>query len=126
MRRHPFIGACVCILAAVCASAVRAAERPAFPLPPSKQDCSNCHIQTWTGATGALTKKLSALCLDCHPDRVAPQEHQVDMIPPMAVADLPLFGGRMTCATCHDPHTNTYGSLLRKPEIELCRSCHPY
>ena len=119
-------GMCCCLLMAGCAGQVRPKERPAPPLPPAKQDCSLCHTGTAKDGPGELQQKLSGLCLACHPDRKAPTEHQVDIVPSMQVRGLPLQEGRMTCVTCHDPHANRYGSLLRKPETELCLSCHPY
>lgn len=122
VRRIFFVG----IGCALLGAAADAAPRPVHPLPPSKQDCSNCHPGAEGPRSGTLAKGLSGLCLDCHPDRIAPQEHRVDIVPAMPVKDLPLFEGRMTCATCHDPHRNTHGSLLRKPEADLCLSCHPY
>jgi len=30
----------------------------------------------------------------------------------------------LTCVACHDPHMNKYEHQLRKPERELCISCH--
>jgi predicted CXXCH cytochrome family protein len=125
LRKIAIISAC-CLLAALCTGTAAPQERPAYPLPASKQDCSLCHTGAAGKGPGALRKGLSALCLDCHPDRVAPAEHKVDIVPPMAVKALPLFEGAMTCVTCHDPHANPYGTLLRKPEAELCLSCHPY
>jgi len=107
-----------------CTAAVGLPERSSYPLPPSKQDCSLCHIDAAQG-TPALKQRLSDLCFSCHADRRAPNEHAVDIVPSLEVSGLPLFEGRMTCVTCHDPHTNPYGSLLRKPEAELCLSCHP-
>ena len=124
--RGLIMGLCSCLLIAGCAGAVRSNERPDLPLPPSKQDCTICHINPAPGNPGTLKQGPSALCFACHADRKAPAEHQVDIIPPMAVRGLPLFEGRMTCVTCHDPHVNRFGSLLRKPEPELCLSCHPY
>jgi len=31
----------------------------------------------------------------------------------------------ITCLTCHDPHKNPYGNLLRMKETDLCLLCHP-
>ncbi len=93
------------------------------PLPDSKKDCTACH--TSPGAA-TLRKPLSGLCLDCHPGREAPAEHIVDVVPSMPVKQLPLRDGRMTCVTCHDPHTNKNGNLLRVPARALCKHCHPY
>lgn len=78
-----------------------------------------------TGTTGDLKKKLSALCLDCHPDRVTPSEHKVDIVPSLKVVGLPLTDGKITCTTCHDPHVNRHRRLLRLKESDLCLACHP-
>ncbi len=79
-----------------------------------------------TKTSAALKKAPSGLCLECHPDRVAPQEHRVGIAPSLEPKKLPLADGKMTCVTCHDPHKNPYGTLLRMPETELCLACHPY
>ncbi len=84
-----------------------------------------CHLPTGTTKVGELKKKLSALCLDCHRDRKAPAEHKVDIVPAMEVKGLPLSDGMITCVTCHDPHRNPHGSLLRMKATDLCLVCHP-
>jgi predicted CXXCH cytochrome family protein len=73
-----------------------------------------------------LNKPLSELCLDCHAARKAPAEHRVDVVPAMAVQKLPLSNGKMTCITCHDPHANKYGKMLRVRAKDLCFVCHKY
>jgi len=115
------------LFAAGCAEAARQTTRTAsYPLPDVKKVCATCHADAGAKGAAPLKKGLSELCLDCHKDRVAPAEHKVDIVPSMPVQDLPLSGGKMTCFTCHDPHRNPYGGLLRKPETELCLTCHPY
>ncbi|OGW45081.1 MAG: hypothetical protein A2078_14290 [Nitrospirae bacterium GWC2_57_9] len=94
-------------------------------IPEIKKDCSLCHRDTAKGAAG-LHKPLSELCLDCHPDRKSPAEHKVDIVPSMAVTGLPLSDNRITCATCHDPHSNVYGKMLRDRPKNLCQRCHKY
>ena len=84
--------------------------------------CEFCHAGH--GGSGALlTADISALCTGCHPERQGSGEHKVDISPPMAVKELPLRAGRMTCITCHDPHSQASG-MLRKPAGELCLLCH--
>lgn len=41
-------------------------------------------------------------------------------------AGLKLFGGKVQCASCHDPHITTYGAFLRKLNTgsALCFTCH--
>ncbi len=117
---------CFSMISLSCAGTTRHGKRPAsFPLPDSKKDCATCHVTEGTKVTAALKKEPSDLCLGCHPDRTAPQEHRVGIAPSLAVTKLPLADGKMTCVSCHDPHKNTYGALLRLPGTELCLTCHP-
>ena len=39
---------------------------------------------------------------------------------------VPLFAGKLECASCHDAHDNTFGSFLRKSNngSALCLTCH--
>jgi len=39
---------------------------------------------------------------------------------------LPLFSGKLECATCHNPHDSTNGKFLRKSNVAsaLCVTCH--
>jgi predicted CXXCH cytochrome family protein len=91
-------------------------------LPEAKKDCAACHKDITKGP--ALIQPVPKLCLECHPDRKAPAEHAVDIVPSMPVRQLPLPGGRITCCTCHDPHSNSYGKMLRVPARDLCTRCH--
>ena len=96
-----------------------------YALPEIKKDCYICHLPAGSHKAAELKKKLSSLCLDCHRDRTAPAEHQVDIVPTMEVRGLPLTDGMITCFTCHDPHRNPHGSLLRMKATDLCLVCHP-
>jgi predicted CXXCH cytochrome family protein len=129
LRTFAIIAAgCTCIAANACAGTVRDTNvRPpvSYTLPEIKKDCATCHLPTGTAKAGELKKKLSALCLDCHLDRKAPAEHKVDIVPAMVVKGLPLTDGMITCFTCHDPHKNPHGNLLRMKAAELCLVCHP-
>lgn len=120
--------ACMLLFSTGCAETTRQTTgRPAanYPLPWIKKDCDTCHLPAGTHKPGELKKPLSGLCLDCHRDRKAPAEHKIDIVPAMEVKGLPLFDGKIACTTCHDPHTNTHGSMLRIPSSDLCRACHP-
>ncbi len=93
--------------------------------PAGKHECGFCHFSEGKAAKG-LKAPLSALCLECHPERTNQSEHKVDIVPSMTVAGLPLDReGKMTCITCHDPHGKE-GSpmLLRVTPSELCLKCH--
>jgi predicted CXXCH cytochrome family protein len=39
---------------------------------------------------------------------------------------IPLFGGKLQCASCHDPHDNTNEPFLTKSNTgsQLCTTCH--
>jgi predicted CXXCH cytochrome family protein len=89
------------------------------------KDCGISHLAAGSHDAGELKNTLSDLCLDCHRDRNAPRSHKVDSVPKMKVKGLPLANGKDTCITCHDPHANTYGSMLRIKSADLCGACHP-
>lgn len=97
-----------------------------WEMPPIKKKCETCHVSHNMGGSLMLKAPLSELCLTCHPDRVAPSEHKVDIVPSMKVEKLPLDEeGRMTCVTCHDPHgTSKVVRMLRMESAKLCKSCH--
>jgi len=102
-------------------------QRPGTMLPASKKDCLLCHrSREIKSGEVLLIKPVAELCIECHPDRTAPNEHRVNIIPGKTSGKLPLTNGLVTCITCHDPHQNPYGSLLRLPERDLCVTCHPY
>lgn len=98
---------------------------PTRPLPEIKKDCSSCHALDEKGTPRSLKLPLSGLCIGCHQDRAAPSDHVVDVVPSREVNGLPLSEGKMTCATCHDPHANRFGALLRMKQADLCLHCHP-
>ena len=106
--------------------AQRGQDRPTagFPLPDIKKDCAICHLPAGGRKPGELKKRPSQLCLDCHRDRTSPAEHKVDVAPAMPVKGLPLTDGKITCVTCHDPHGNLNGTMLRMRPKELCTVCH--
>lgn len=110
-----------------CAAAVRGSNPATGKLPEIKKDCALCHASHNAKKGVVLLKKpVPELCIGCHPGRIAPNEHKVDIVPTMNVGQFPLTNGKMTCLTCHDPHQNPYGSLLRMPEPDLCIKCHPF
>ena len=104
---------------------VTAPKAEAFRLPAIKQDCTTCHVSLQKEKGALLLKKpLEELCIECHPERMAPTEHKVGIIPSMKVGTLPLADNQLTCITCHDPHSNRFGRMLRLPAKDLCQSCH--
>jgi predicted CXXCH cytochrome family protein len=100
-------------------------QQRTFILPQIKRDCKRCHLSHHvTKGTALLKKPVAELCIECHKDRKWPNEHKVDIIPPLNVKQLPLYKGKITCITCHDVHQNPYEKLLRMPEKDLCINCH--
>jgi predicted CXXCH cytochrome family protein len=96
-----------------------------FALPAIKQDCTTCHGSHQMGKGALLLKKpLAELCIECHPKRITPAEHKIGIVPSMNTGTLPLADNKITCITCHDPHSNRYGHMLRIPARDLCQSCH--
>ena len=122
--------------------------------------CTLCHAGAPTGEDPALQLPMDRICRSCHlgESHTGVATH-VDQTPTTAVrakaesAGLPLPGGKVVCATCHDPHptsaaaphdlivplrwwTTVLGhtgdppppanTLLRLPlrENALCSACH--
>jgi cytochrome c peroxidase len=96
-------------------------------------DCRTCHESVGLRTRGRMLKPVGEICAACH--RLPEQSHPVDIKPSMMIpADLRLDEqGRMTCATCHDPHrpymnpqTGTRTKYLRRdgPNRMLCLACH--
>lgn len=86
------------------------------------KECSACHI---SHNGGPVKKPLTELCVQCHRERIEAGEHRVDIIPKYPVPpNLPLTkDGRLTCITCHDPHSKDF-MMLRMETIVLCNQCH--
>ena len=95
-------------------------------MPEIKRNCSTCHVAHSFGGMLALKEPVTQLCIGCHPDRKGSAEHKVDVIPSMPILGLPLTEGKVTCVTCHDPHSNIHGKMLRLSPDKLCLECHKY
>jgi predicted CXXCH cytochrome family protein len=94
-------------------------------VPSVKKDCKICHMVSKDGTRVALRLPPIDLCIDCHPDRQAPAEHVVGVRPTMKVKSLPLYGGKVTCTTCHEPHGLTGNiKMLRAEPSKICSYCH--
>lgn len=95
----------------------------------SGDDCSSCHLGSWSASSGQASRLIASqeyLCEICHrnvrtvshasgfrPGRPLPPEYPLD------------WKGDMTCSTCHLPHGNQAG-LLRgtKRGKDFCLACH--
>jgi len=65
-------------------------------------------------------------CLNCHKAHL----HPLNVVPKKPGIIIPqefptLSGGRISCSSCHEPHGSDFYFHLRKPEQQLCASCHP-
>jgi predicted CXXCH cytochrome family protein len=110
---------------------VAAADSPAHVFP--AEQCGSCHLFPTRDGTflrsGVFRGEIDALCCTCHENERAGVGHRTGMAPSMHVPeDFPLDAdGRLTCATCHDPHAvdGPFPYLLRRPPGRaLCELCH--
>lgn len=93
--------------------------------------CELCHLKMPTdGEVGRFTRDISYLCQECHSISVR-NSHPIGMVPSMTVPDdFSLdWAGRMTCATCHDPHVESFdgGSMYLRSSAtgkDFCDLCH--
>ena len=93
--------------------------------------CKFCHLtRPKVGEIGHFTRDISFLCLDCH-SVATRNSHPVGMIPTMQVPEdfLLDWGGRLTCATCHDPHADAPDGQLSFMRTDatgkaFCDLCH--
>lgn len=81
--------------------------------------CVTCHsVHSPQSEKGQLVKaNAMAVCGQCHRDKVAKVDRSGHM---------PLREGKMTCATCHNPHGSANVKLLRAgfSVAETCTTCH--
>lgn len=96
-------------------------------------ECKSCHVSVGLKTRGKMLKPVSEICGVCH--RFSGQSHPVDIAPTIPIPpDMPLDEtGKMTCATCHDPHRPYLNPLngqrtvyLRRDEPKRlhCAICH--
>ncbi len=130
-------------------------HRPESPTA-AQRACSFCHATPAPQAPAGVRRgapqlrdQATRLCLNCHAMHAdpAPRGHLGQPVSSVMqalprVSELPLEGGAMTCATCHNPHAReqfpqssalgAYSSSpadardgLRLEHAALCLSCHP-
>ena len=105
--------------------------------PHTRLGCASCHgvDNVKKGPDGsvpfAVGNDIARTCYSCHDQ--SSNIHPVDRVPSMKVpAGLPLVGGKVSCATCHDMHQpRTKDHLLRgfaekryNTRPDLCIDCH--
>ncbi|MBC8413134.1 cytochrome c3 family protein [bacterium] len=89
-----------------------------------EQTCRLCHTRSrLTQERAPLIKPVTALCFECHSDRLPESEHIVDIPPSMDTGILPLSDGNVSCYSCHNVHDNNK-DLLRMKTDDLCLTCH--
>lgn len=89
--------------------------------------CAGCHLEAGSETgPGPLRAPQEQLCAACH-QGVAEASHPVGFVPgrPLPAA-FPLdASGRMSCGTCHDPHSPGETRAERRgPGQDLCLACH--
>ena len=129
-RRNLFVALCgLCLLAG---GAFLVASSPNNPHDFSGQ-CETCHLQEPLnpGEVLIFNYDIDYLCNHCH-EIPELNSHPSQTIPTMPMpAGFPLdWQGRMTCATCHDPHLDEWGSnpQLLRGEVtgrSFCALCPP-
>jgi DmsE family decaheme c-type cytochrome len=90
--------------------------------------CTACHaVMTRSAEPGQLLKADSRtalgrrraateVCLNCHPNQRAQLQRSSHM---------PLREGKLTCASCHNPHGTVSTALLKDNSVnETCYRCH--
>ncbi len=69
-------------------------------------------------------------CYRCHPKSMLGVSHPVGielssvMKSNLKLKAVKLIDGKVTCVSCHNPHTSRYPYLLRDKQERLCVSCH--
>jgi len=90
--------------------------------------CNRCHLtQPETGKPGRFSRSISFLCLECH-NVSRENSHPIGVVPSMQVPEgfLLDWSGKMTCATCHDPHAGADNQYMRTDARgrDFCNLCH--
>jgi DmsE family decaheme c-type cytochrome len=81
--------------------------------------CTNCHKIMEAVSTKAQLAKETMLdtCGQCHLQKKAQALSRS--------SHMPLREGKMTCASCHNPHGTVTPALLKEPSLnETCFTCH--
>jgi DmsE family decaheme c-type cytochrome len=90
--------------------------------------CTSCHsvmakspergqLKAADGRSGLNFRRATTeVCLGCHPDQRAQLQRSSHM---------PLREGKLTCASCHNPHGSATEALLKDNSVnESCYRCH--
>lgn len=90
--------------------------------------CDYCHLTVPKADEEVkFSRSISFLCQECH-NVPRDNSHPIGVTPSMTVPDgfLLDWAGKMTCATCHDPHASSQNQYLRTGARgrEFCELCH--
>ncbi len=90
--------------------------------------CNGCHLSTpEKGDKIRFSRSINFLCLECH-DGADDNSHPTGMVPTMRIPDgfILDWNGKMTCVTCHDPHSPASNQYLRTEMRgrDFCNLCH--
>lgn len=90
--------------------------------------CDFCHLTApQMDQEVKFTRSISYLCQECH-SVSRENSHPIGVLPSMEIPDgfLLDWAGKMTCATCHDPHSSADNQYLRSDTRgrEFCSLCH--
>lgn len=90
--------------------------------------CEFCHLSApEEGKSERFSRSISYLCQECH-NMPQNNSHPIGVVPSMQVPEEFMldWSGKMTCATCHDPHGRTENQYLRTDARgrDFCILCH--
>ena len=89
--------------------------------------CTLCHDPHASMENAWLRKPVWELCTACHTDKVAGEHRFLKSHPMQNKKDPMRPGKRLSCVSCHDPHSAEAGDLFaynKKKSFELCKLCH--
>ncbi len=79
--------------------------------------CSACHPAPTKGKVELAAANVDSLCYECHTN------FKAEMAGARSRHKL-LDKSKRSCMECHDPHAANQEYVLKKPEQDLCLSCH--
>lgn len=77
--------------------------------------CGDCHTVHDLGTVSEKMEGEIEKCLFCHPGQELEFKYQFPH---------PLREEQITCAGCHDPHSDQFEKMLKEEGDEACYSCH--
>jgi predicted CXXCH cytochrome family protein len=88
-------------------------------------ECVACHNPHAGAAKMQLVRPGNALCIGCHKEPHTRHRSSVVLGRMTRVPEnFPVERGELSCTGCHVPHQSPNARLFRKPQDDLCRTCH--